>query len=130
MPPGTNQKRRPISLVAGATAAARRAVVGAVAVNGAPPAAHSGFPVVGAQKGHIVVKHDGVTVSYRVWVRLDFSGEWALHPTLGTVTVALADSPGYKPVDLFAVDRAYVEITVATGPFTNGIDVWIAGNSQ
>jgi hypothetical protein len=125
-----NQKRHPVSLKQGATTAARRVIAAATAVVAAPTLQADGFAGGNAKKGHIVVKHDGTTVSFRVWLWLDVAGLWVLHPTLGTVVVAAANSPSYKSFDLDGADRVAVEITVATGPFTDGIDVWLAGNSQ
>jgi hypothetical protein len=130
---GTNQKRHPVSMKAGATAAGRRAIAAAVAVTLAPANAYDGEAGGDAKRGHVVLKHDGVTVSYKIWTRLDFAGEWVARLDLGTagiITVPVASSPSYLPVELHGADRVYVQITTATGPFTNGIDVWLGGNSQ
>lgn len=118
----------PTSLVNGDNAAGRRAVKGAVAVNGVPTSTTHGYPTKCHRYLHIELKLvGGTSVDWRLWTRRPgMSGEWCLDTrpgTAGTVTTTTASSPENSIIEIDGSDEVYVQLLNFVGPPT--VDVWL-----
>lgn len=129
--------RKPVSLVAGATAALRR-VLADVSVVNSPP---SGVPVSGeadaiANPGYwdLWVTFDipdaSTSIDVKIWYWSETAQKWTLEDRPGTAgVVTLTDAS--EAVSIFlegpAARYLYIELDAMTGIFTTGVSAWVEG---